>query len=133
MHSALTIEPQAEITANLAPYLVEGGIFLPEEVLLSLEGRNSETETFTHIGTIAQLDKNFRREGLVVDTTLQLSPDVRQLRLATHVKVFDELVLCPDRSWITRSINFPREQGAQKVRVQHQLGAERDKLIISQF
>lgn len=133
MHSALTSEPQAAITANLAQYLIEGGIFLPEEVLLSLEGRNSETETFTHIGTIAQLDKYFRREGLAVDTTLQLPPDVRQLRLATWVKVFNELVLCPDRSWITRSINFPREQGAQKVRVQHELGAERDKLIISQF
>lgn len=133
MHSALTSEPQAEITANLAQHLVEGGIFLPNEVLLSLEGRSHETDTYAHIGTVAQLDKNFTREGLVVDTTFPLPPEVTQLRLATRVQIFNEIVLHPDRSWITRSINFPRQEGAQNIRVQHELGAERDKLRMNQF
>lgn len=112
MSLALLGEPQAVITSNLGPQLLDGGEFLPNEVelscylgpsLINASNRHENQE----LGSIFSLTKdsvlnNPHRLDTIVGIPPQTSP--RNAYLGTRVRVFGQHLIDRDESQITRSI-----------------------------
>lgn len=130
MHSALTEEPQAAITANLKQYLLEGGVFLPESIVLNIDAQSPGEAGYHPISEICRVDMDICLTDLDVHRTVDVSEGINALRLSTHVQVFGPHVLLPERSKITssipvslRGITLPTQ-----LIVQHRLGGPRPQL-----
>ncbi|SOD13370.1 class I SAM-dependent methyltransferase [Pedobacter xixiisoli] len=123
MFHALLVEPQVAITRNLAPQLVNGGIFIPEEVTIEAIITSFSKEPFLYnaaapvvsaiterslMAKLFSLNKNsasvsfsnqeYRSPRLKVPVFQNSSPDIC---LFTHVKIFSKLELGPSESLIT--------------------------------
>lgn len=124
MFHALLTEPQVAITRNLAPQLVEDGIFIPEEVTIEAAISSFSNEPFlsnsstpilpatterTLIAQLFSLNKNsvqsssfsnqeYRSACYRIPVFQKSSPDIC---LFTHVKIFKTLELGLSESLIT--------------------------------
>ena len=124
MHRTVTREPHAAITLNLAPQLMDGGVFIPERVTVDasmsdterevayLEGRLSHAEirkTRIDMGTIFELSRDAALEytedgtGLVCGTvTIPDGADEKnELVLSTQLRLFGPVCLEEKESGIT--------------------------------
>jgi hypothetical protein len=138
MNTALMEEPQAAVTKNLVPQLVEGGMIVPENVTVS-----ASLLTSTHkieLGKIISLTKEHILEllkrseetGEMVSAdelfTVPVSVKKAQVMLDTDVRVFGDQKLQLSDSFITRP--FPigkvnKVKSQDKIRVKVKFGGDR--------
>lgn len=115
MQSKLAKEPQVAIMLNLAPQLVEGGICVPENIILSLGHKKVGTSDLVHygwqkIGRLFQvIDHLDRRKGeplpdRLPGNTLDISAcpvNCKDIYLMTVIEVFGDVQITEMESSLT--------------------------------
>ena len=136
MDKALTAEPQAEVTPNLASLVMDGGIFLPEKISVDVElwKAFSDARGAIELGELIELDVNFDGDDFVeksFDIPEDLSPEFRAVMLTTRVQVFGQNVLAGGDSKITIPliVEYVGEEIAGRVlRMRHRLGGTKEEI-----
>jgi len=140
MDKALTCEPQAAITTNLAPQLAVGGVLVPEEVRVLVDIYSLNTSTQARVlGTLYNLNKSSRSESGHIEVRGEFELPVTELsgsyrpRLCTFIKVFDNEIVATGESLITNPLFLQSfvagEEAPKKMRVSYTLGGPRGKIV----
>lgn len=129
MAQLLYKEPQVSITLNLVPQMVSNGIFIPEEVIISLRAINTANDYLRltnrlpenekvalHVQDIFTLDKNClnlvdtESNGLQIlleDVIIpQIPQQFDQLKLFTEIKIYNNHFLKAYESGLTSPLDF---------------------------
>ena len=125
MHKALEEEPQFAVTANLAPQLAPGGIFMPQQI--DLELCFSHDDTRVTLGRVLSLSAAAHRvpEPVCLQVPVDVDGGDWRIDLMTSIRVFEEHRLLPGDAHITlpRACAglLPLEKGA-RLRVEYRCG-----------
>lgn len=148
MQNALAKEPQLEMTRALAPFLAEGGVFVPEEIRLDLVVVDSSTlfgevpaplpPPIGHAMTLtADTALAFEVDDDVIPLPAVTVPeDVTgedPLVVLTKIRTFDDVVLDIGASGLTMPFilhGIPKPQAGQTMTLGYQIGAH-PKLLVS--
>ena len=129
MAQLLYKEPQVSITLNLAPQMVSNGIFIPEEVIISLRAINTANDYLRltnrlpkngkmelHLQDIFTLDKNClnlvntESNGMQIWLEDIIIPEIPeqfdQLKLFTEIKIYNKHFLKAYESGLTSPLDF---------------------------
>ncbi|MBI5413501.1 hypothetical protein HZA42_04105 [Candidatus Peregrinibacteria bacterium] len=131
MMSTLMYEPQAAITANLAPEMRHGGIFVPEEV--ALDAYIEEPPESGHLdgpkrplGLVFRLTKDTRPNAKIKSEfalpAVKSKKGFENLLISTRVRVFGNIAIEPDTAEITKSLfvtSFDREDEGSLVAMEY--------------
>lgn len=139
MSQELRREPQVSITMNLAPQMVDGGIFIPEEIAISLQAVHSRNEYKRKMGSLPEKDKDKVQNKLgdifILDKFLTMDSVVKtdsddylpansvsipeedfgynQLMLFTEINIFNGISLHPYESSLTGPLNLRRQENVK--------------------
>lgn len=136
MAQLLYKEPQVSITLNLAPQMVSDGIFIPEEVIISLRAINTANdylrltnrlpekgEVELHLQDIFTLDKNClhlvdaESNGMQIRLDDIIIPEIPeqfdQFKLFTEIKVYNTHFLKAHESGLTSPLDFKIDEATE--------------------
>jgi len=123
MDNGLLNEPYAHIARHLSEYLKDGGVFIPEKVVVDIVAISNNTRK--NLGTVAVIAPVSGELPFSASCTFDSSclPKDRTVYLETRLEIYNAIPLMSDQSLITRPVQLPQlTSRANRLTVSYSLG-----------